>query len=68
MPWPAFEKLLLQIAREVQGLRRLMLFGNPGQAQKGIDAVGTNSVGEVEGIQDKRYLNLHGRGLERCGK
>jgi hypothetical protein len=30
MTWPDFERLLLRVAREVQGLRSVRLFGNPG--------------------------------------
>jgi len=55
MTWPNFERLLLRTGREVNGLRSVMLFGNSGQAQNGLDAVGINSFGKTEGIQGKRY-------------
>ena len=58
MDWPDFERLLLRVAREVQGLRAVQLFGNPGQAQEGLDAVGLNAEGNAEGVQGKRYATF----------
>ncbi len=58
MEWPDFERLLLRLAREVRGLRSLSLFGNSGQAQDGLDAVGLNASGDVEGVQGKRYASF----------
>jgi hypothetical protein len=55
MEWPDFERLLVRVAREVRGLRAVSLFGNPGQAQDGLDVVGINAAGESEGVQGKRY-------------
>jgi hypothetical protein len=40
LPWATFERLILRIAREVDDARDPRLYGNPGQAQHGIDIVG----------------------------
>ena len=55
MTWPNFESLLKRVAREVEGLRTIRLYGVSGQAQDGIDLVGINSAGENEAVQGKRY-------------
>lgn len=58
MSWPNFERLLLRVAREVQGLRAVKTFGDPGQAQMGLDVVGINPENKPEGIQSKRYATF----------
>ncbi|ADK68969.2 hypothetical protein [Gordonia sp. KTR9] len=55
MDWEDFERLLLDLGRHELGLRSLSYFGKRGQAQKGLDVVGTNAHGKCEGIQSKRY-------------
>lgn len=55
MDWEDFERLLLDLAAEELGLRALSFFGKRGQAQKGLDVIGTNAFGTVEGLQSKRY-------------
>lgn len=55
MDWEDFERLLLDLGRHELGLRSLSYFGKRGQAQKGLDVVGTNAHGTAEGIQSKRY-------------
>lgn len=55
MDWEDFERLLLDLGRHELGLRSLSYFGKRGQAQKGLDVVGTNAHGQSEGIQSKRY-------------
>lgn len=55
MDWEDFERLLLDLGRQELGLRSLSYFGRRGQAQKGLDVVGTNAHGAAEGIQSKRY-------------
>ncbi|SLI08449.1 Uncharacterised protein [Mycobacteroides abscessus subsp. bolletii] len=55
MDWEDFERLLLDLGRAELGLRALSFFGKRGQAQKGLDVVGTNAFGTAEGIQSKRY-------------
>jgi hypothetical protein len=55
MTWPSFESLLKRVARDVEGLRAVRLYGVPGQAQDGIDLAGINPAGENEAVQGKRY-------------
>lgn len=55
MSWPNFENLLKRVAREVEGLRAVRLYGVPGQSQEGIDLVGINPAGENEAVQSKKY-------------
>ncbi len=55
MRWEDFERLLLRVARDVEGLHPLMLFGTRGQAQGGLDVVGINPERQPEGIQSKRW-------------
>lgn len=55
MSWPNFENLLKRVAREVEGLRTVRLYGVPGQSQEGIDLVGINPAGENEAVQSKKY-------------
>ena len=55
MSWPSFENLLKRVAREVEGLRAVRLYGVPGQAQDGIDLVGINPAGANEAVQGKKY-------------
>ena len=66
MPWPEFERLLMRVAREVQGLRAVKLFGNPGQSQGGLDVVGLNSRGGAEGVQGKRYQKFEVGDLDKA--
>jgi hypothetical protein len=66
MTWPSFERLLKRVAREVEGLRAVRLYGVPGQAQDGIDLVGINSAGENEAVQGKRYQKFTVGDLNRA--
>jgi hypothetical protein len=52
--WQDFERLLLDLGKEVLALGSLRYYGTRGQAQKGLDVVGTNPEGKVEGIQAKQ--------------
>lgn len=54
LTWENFERLLLRVAKDVEGLRNVQLFGDRGQRQKGLDVIGINSDTKVEGIQSKR--------------
>lgn len=54
LSWENFERLLLRVAKDVEGLRNVQLFGARGQRQKGLDVIGINSDTKVEGIQSKR--------------
>ncbi|MEV4816161.1 hypothetical protein [Micromonospora tulbaghiae] len=50
-----FEQLLRTVGEEVEGLRRVQTYGDGGQAQYGLDLVGSTVTGEAVGIQGKRY-------------
>ena len=68
MDWEDFERLLLDLGREELGLRSLSFFGKRGQAQKGLDVVGTNARGLAEGIQSKRYQKFTVANLDAAVK
>jgi hypothetical protein len=51
--WPDFERILLQYAEHVDGLRSARIYGVPGQAQHGIDLYGTDAAGETVAYQAK---------------
>jgi hypothetical protein len=55
MPWQRLEQLLRQIHLDVEGLRDVQIYGVSGQAQYGIDVVGTAVDGSRHAIQGKRY-------------
>jgi hypothetical protein len=58
-----FEKLLLKVAREVDGLRELHKYGVPGQTQYGLDVVGVDAARRPHGYQAKRYAEFTERDL-----
>jgi hypothetical protein len=51
--WPDFERILLQYAEHVDGLRSVRIYGVPGQAQHGIDLYGTDPDGKTIAYQAK---------------
>ncbi|MCT1479376.1 hypothetical protein [Microbacterium sp. p3-SID336] len=55
LSWEAFESLQLRIMLDVLGLRDAYQYGDPGQAQQGLDLVGTAANGEVVALQSKNY-------------
>lgn len=55
MPWQALEKLLRQVLLDVEGLRDVQIYGVSGQAQYGIDVVGTAVDDSRHAVQGKRY-------------
>ncbi len=59
-----FEKSCLLIAEQVAGLRDVRLYGVPGQAQRGIDLVGTTVDGETHTWQIKRFASFDEKDLE----
>ncbi|MFJ8010803.1 ATP-binding protein [Streptomyces fagopyri] len=50
-----FERLLMRIVMEVEGLRDVRLFGTQGQKDDGLDVVGRAADGTWHGWQGKRY-------------
>jgi len=61
-----FERLLLRVAREVDGLRGLHKYGVPGQRQHGLDVVGFDAAGRPHGYQAKRYASFTERDLAKA--
>jgi hypothetical protein len=61
-----FERLLVTVAREVDGLRELHKYGVPGQRQHGLDIVGVDATGRLHGYQAKRYADFTERDLARA--
>lgn len=55
LSWEAFESLQLRVMLDVLGLRDPRQYGDPGQAQHGLDLVGTATDGEVVALQSKNY-------------
>jgi hypothetical protein len=58
-----FERLLLKVVEEVEGLREVHLYGLPGQRQDGLDGVGFDVAGRPVGFQAKRYSLFSVRNL-----
>jgi hypothetical protein len=50
-----FERLLLKVVEEVEGLREVHLYGVPGQRQDGLDGIGFDPAERPVGFQAKRY-------------
>jgi len=66
MDWPDFERLLVRVAREVEGLRQVRLYGTPGQAQQGLDLVGIQVPATVVGVQGKKYQKFTAAHLKKA--
>jgi hypothetical protein len=58
-----FERLLLKLVEEVEGLREVHLYGVPGQRQDGQDGIGFDPAERPIGFQAKRYLVFAARDL-----
>jgi hypothetical protein len=58
-----FERLLVTVAREVDGPRDLHKYGVPGQRQHGVDIIGFDATGRPHGYQAKRYADFTERDL-----
>jgi hypothetical protein len=54
MQWFEFERLIVAVAPDVDGLRHVSRWGGPGQAQQGLDVVGETPSGEWVGYQAKQ--------------
>jgi hypothetical protein len=58
-----FERLLLKVVEEIEGLREVHLYGVPGQRQDGLDGIGFDPAGRPVGFQAKRYRIFAARDL-----
>lgn len=54
LPWPDFESLQWRVLRDVEGLRHAQIYGDPGQAQYGLDIVAEAADGSGVALQSKR--------------
>lgn len=54
LPWPDFESLQWRILRDVEGLRHAQIYGDPGQAQLGLDIVAMAADDSGVALQSKR--------------
>lgn len=54
LPWPDFESLQWRILRDVEGLRHAQIYGDPGQAQLGLDIVALAADDSGVALQSKR--------------
>lgn len=66
--WPDFERILLQYAEHVDGLRSVRIYGVRGQAQHGIDLYGTDPAGETVAYQAKNVQRFTAASLRAALK
>ena len=66
--WPDFERILLQYAEHVDGLRSVRIYGVPGQAQHGIDLYGTEPAGQIVAYQAKNVRTFTAASLRAAVK
>ncbi len=59
MSWEDFEKLLWRMLCDVEGLRHATLYGDRGQAQKGLDVVAIDPGGSGVALQSKHYEKFY---------
>lgn len=53
LPWPDFESLQWRILRDVEGLRHAQIYGDPGQAQLGLDIIAVAADDSGVALQSK---------------
>lgn len=58
MEWDDFEKLQCRALRDVEGLRNAQVYGDPGQAQQGIDVVALTPGRSGVALQSKRHARF----------
>lgn len=66
--WPDFERILLQYAEYVDGLRSVRVYGVPGQPQHGIDLYGTDEAGRTVAYQAKNVRRFTAASLRAAVK
>jgi hypothetical protein len=54
LDWPDFERLQWRLLRDVEGLRHAQIYGDPGQAQLGLDVVAVATDGTGVALQSKK--------------
>lgn len=55
LSWEDFERLQWRVLRDVEGLRHAQLYGDPGQAQFGLDIVAFEPDGTGVALQSKKH-------------
>lgn len=58
LTWPDFESLLWRILRDVEGFRHAQIYGDPGQAQLGLDIIAEAADGSGVALQSKRVAQF----------
>jgi len=58
MEWDDFEKLQCRVLRDVEGLRNAQIYGEPGQAQQGLDVVALTPGRSGVALQSKRLARF----------
>lgn len=53
--WEDFERLLQRVLQDIEGLRDVVIYGKPGQAQHGIDIVASTVDQTKVALQSKKY-------------
>lgn len=66
--WPDFERILLQYAEHVDGLRSVRAYGVPGQPQHGTDLYGTDESGHAVAYQAKNVQKFTAASLRAAVK
>ena len=61
-----FERICVVVAKEVDGLRDVRLYGVPGQRQDGIDLVGWDTDGQAVVYQARRWATFYERDLRKA--
>ena len=65
LTWEDFEKLLVRVAQDVDGLQHVRRHGKRGQKQDGIDVVGFRPDGQAEAISAKNLETFDENDLKK---
>jgi len=63
LTWENFERLQLRVMRDVEGLRDAQIYGDRGQAQRGLDIVALAPDGSGVALQSKNYKRFYASDL-----
>lgn len=68
LSWEDFERLQWRVMRDVKGLRHAQLYGDRGQAQKGLDIVALAPDGTGVALQSKKYTRFGASNIKAAVK
>ncbi|WP_154654205.1 hypothetical protein [Acidipropionibacterium thoenii] len=68
LSWEDFERLQWRVMRDVKGLRHAQLYGDRGQAQKGLDIVALAPDGTGVALQSKKYTSFGASNIKAAVK